>query len=92
MRRSVPIKLRRADRTITQSGGADIFTKLKSFTHSAPGERVPRTSAALPIIGILAITAVEGYALNRGINGTALTAALTAIAALGGAGLGRLLK
>ena len=48
--------------------------------------------AALPIVGILAITAVEGYALNRGINGTALTAALTAIAALGGAGLGRLLK
>ena len=47
---------------------------------------------ALPIVGILAIAAVEGYALNQGINGTALTAALTAIAALGGAGIGRLLK
>ena len=54
------------------------------------GTAAPRM--ALPIVGILAIAAVEGYALNQGINGTALTAALTAIAALGGAGIGRLLK
>ena len=55
-------------------------------------DRNPGAGTVVPIVGILAIAAVEGYALNQGINGTALTAALTAIAALGGAGIGRLLK
>jgi len=54
--------------------------------------KLPRVWAATPFIGILAITGLEGFALSQGINGTALTAALTAIAALGGVGLGRLFK
>ncbi len=41
---------------------------------------------------IITITGLEVYALSRGVNGTALTASLAAIAALGGASIGRLLK
>lgn len=48
--------------------------------------------AAVAGLGIVAVTAVELYALSQGINGTALTAALAAIAGLGGAGIGRFLK
>ena len=69
-----------------------IITKLKELATASHRDKPPRRGTALPIVGILAIAAVEGYALNQGINGTALTAALTAIAALGGAGIGRLLK
>ena len=69
-----------------------IITRLKELATQQRRERTSGTGTALPIVGILAIAAVEGYALNQGINGTALTAALTAIAALGGAGIGRLLK
>ena len=54
--------------------------------------RIPRAWAVVPVVGILCIAGLESYALSQGINGTALTAALTAIAALGGAGLGRLFK
>ena len=43
-------------------------------------------------LGIVAVSAVETYALSQGINGTALTASLAAIAGLGGAGLGRMLR
>ena len=48
--------------------------------------------AAVAALGILSVTGVELYALSKGINGTALTASLAAIAALGGTGVGRLLK
>ncbi len=41
---------------------------------------------------IVVITGLEGYALSQGVNGTALTASLAAIAGLGGASIGRLLK
>lgn len=47
---------------------------------------------AVAILGILAIAGLEGYALSQGINGSALTASLTAIAGIGGAGFGRVLK
>ena len=48
--------------------------------------------AAVAALGIVSVTAVEMYALSQGINGTALTASLAAIAGLGGTGVGRLLK
>lgn len=48
--------------------------------------------AGVAALGIIAVAGLEGYALSQGINGTALTASLSAIAALGGTGLGRLLK
>lgn len=53
---------------------------------------VARRWAAVAALGILAITGVEVYALSQGINGTALTASLAAIAGLGGAGIGRFLR
>lgn len=43
-------------------------------------------------LGITAIASLEAYALSQGINGTALTASMAAIAALGGVGAGRLFK
>ncbi len=48
--------------------------------------------AAVAALGIVSVTAVELYALSQGIDGSALTASLAAIAGLGGAGVGRLLK
>jgi len=53
---------------------------------------VARRWAAVAGLGILAVTTVELYALSQGINGTALTASLGAIAGLGGAGIGRFFK
>lgn len=38
----------------------------------------------IPILAIVAITALEGFALARGVNGTGLSLALAAIAGLGG--------
>ena len=55
-------------------------------------DKLPKAWVVVPLMAILAIAGLESYALSQGINGTALTAALTAIAALGGAGLGRLFK
>ena len=52
----------------------------------------PNRWAAVGALGKVSVTAVEMYALSQGINGTALTASLAAIAGLGGAGVGRLLK
>ena len=54
--------------------------------------KIVRRWAAVAGLGIVAVTAVELYALTQGINGTALTASLAAIAGLGGTGVGRLLK
>ncbi len=51
-----------------------------------------RPWAVVAALGIVAVTAVELYALSPGINGPALTSSLAAIAGLGGAGVGRLLK
>ncbi len=43
-------------------------------------------------LGIVAVSGIETYALSQGIDGTALTVSLAAIAGLGGAGLGRILR
>ena len=48
-----------------------------------------RNWALVALAGILAIAGLEGYALSRGIDGDALTAALVSIGVLGGAGFGR---
>ena len=48
------------------SGGDDIFSKLKEIAKPVKRERLPKSGLALPIIGILAIAGLEGYALNRG--------------------------
>ena len=54
--------------------------------------KIDKTYATVAGITILAIAGLEGYALSQGIDGTALTAALAAIAGLGGAGIGRMFK
>jgi hypothetical protein len=51
-----------------------------------------RRWAVVAALAILAVAGIEGYALSQGIDGNALTAALTAIAGIGGAGFGRVLK
>ena len=48
--------------------------------------------AAVAGLTIVTIAGLEVYALSQGINGSALTASLAAIAGLGGASVGRLLK
>jgi len=53
---------------------------------------VEKAYAVVAGLTILTIAGLESYALSQGVNGTALTASLTAIAGLGGAGIGRLLK
>ena len=57
-----------------------------------PESRFSRRWAVVAGLGIVAVSGVETYALSQGINGTALTASLAAIAGLGGAGLGRMLR
>lgn len=54
--------------------------------------RSSRSWAVVVGLGIVAVSGIETYALSQGIDGTALTASLAAIAGLGGAGLGRLLR
>ena len=54
--------------------------------------RFSRAWAVVAGLGIVAVSGIETYALSQGINGSALTASLAAIAALGGAGLGRMLR
>jgi hypothetical protein len=54
--------------------------------------RLSRRWAAVAALAILAVAGLESYALSQGIDGSALTAALTAIAGIGGAGFGRVLK
>lgn len=54
--------------------------------------RISKTYAVVAALTIVTIAGLEGYALSQGINGTALTTSLAAIAGLGGAGIGRLLK
>ena len=54
--------------------------------------RSSRSWAVVAGLGIVAVSGIETYALSQGVNGTALTASLAAIAGLGGAGLGRLLR
>ena len=54
--------------------------------------RLAKSWALIAGLGIFAIAGLEAYALSQGINGTALTASMAAIAALGGTGLGRLFK
>ena len=54
--------------------------------------RFSRRWAVVAGLGIVAVSGIETYALSQGIDGTALTASLAAIARLGGAGLGRMLR
>ena len=54
--------------------------------------KISNAYAAVAGLTIIAIAGIEGYALSQGVDGTALTASLAAIAALGGAGIGRLFK
>ena len=54
--------------------------------------RFSRPWAVVAGMGIVAVSGIETYALSQGIDGTALTVSLAAIAGLGGAGIGRLLR
>ena len=54
--------------------------------------RISKAYAVVAALTIVTIAGLEGYALSQGRNGTALTTSLAAIAGLGGAGIGRLLK
>ncbi len=54
--------------------------------------KIAKTYAAVASLTIMVIAGLEGYALSQGVNGTALTASLAAVAGLGGASFGRLLK
>lgn len=54
--------------------------------------RFSRPWAIVAGLGIIAVTGIETYALSQGIDGTALTVSLAAIAGLGGAGIGRMLR
>ena len=64
------------------------------LTHSKEGReaRFSRPWAVVAGLGIVAVSGIETYALSQGINGTALTVSLAAIAGLGGAGVGRMLR
>ena len=64
------------------------------LAHSKEGReaRFSRPWAVVAGLGIVAVSGIETYALSQGINGTALTVSLAAIAGLGGAGLGRMLR
>ena len=57
-----------------------------------PWSNFERDYAAVAELTIVTIAGLESYALGQGVDGTALTASLAAIAGLGGAGIGRLLK
>ena len=54
--------------------------------------RFSRPWAVVAGLGIVAVSGIETYALSQGIDGTALTVSLAAIAGLGGAGVGRMLR
>jgi len=54
--------------------------------------KAPRVYCAIAVLTIVIIAGLEGYALSQGINGTALTASLAAIAGVGGTSIGRLPK
>ena len=58
----------------------------------APKGRYSRPWAIVAGLGIVAVSGIETYALSQGVDGTALTVSLAAIAALGGAGVGRILR
>lgn len=53
---------------------------------------IDKAYAVVAGLTIVTIAGLESYALSKGVNGTALTASLAAIAGLGGASIGRLLK
>mgnify|MGYP001260271010 CR=1 FL=1 len=56
------------------------------------GPRIDKAYAVVAGLTIVAIVGLESYALSQGVDGNALTAALAAIAGIGGAGIGRLFK
>ena len=55
-------------------------------------DKLAKRWVTIAALGIIVIVALEGFALYQGINGSALTTSLAAIAALGGTGIGKLLK
>jgi len=59
---------------------------------SATRFKLDKAFAAVAGVTIVAIASLEGYALSQGVDGTALTASLAAIAGLGGASIGRMFK
>ena len=61
---------------------------MRSFSPS----KISKAYAAVASLTIVTIAGLESYALSQGVDGTALTASLAAIAALGGASIGRLFK
>ncbi len=61
---------------------------MRSFSPS----KISKVYAAVASLTIVTIAGLEGYALSQGVDGTALKASLAAIAALGGASIGRLFK
>ena len=52
---------------------------------------IGKAYAVIAGLTIVTIAGPASYALGKGVDGRALTASLTAIAGLGGAGIGRLL-
>jgi|TARA_B100002003_G_scaffold217401_1_gene217599 hypothetical protein len=56
------------------------------------GPKFDKAYIAVAGVTIIAIVGLEIYALSQGVDGNALTAALAAIAGIGGAGIGRLFK
>lgn len=56
------------------------------------GPRFDRAYVAVAGLTIIAIVGLESFALSQGVDGNALTAALAAIAGIGGAGIGRMFK
>ena len=57
-----------------------------------PRFRLDKAYAAVAGLTIITIAGLEAYALSQGVNGTALTASLAAVAGLGGAGISRLFR
>tara|TARA_B100000315_G_C14569911_1_gene584939 strand:- start:1473 stop:1658 length:186 start_codon:yes stop_codon:yes gene_type:complete len=53
---------------------------------------IAKAYAVIAGLTIVTIAGLEVYALSQGVDGTALTASLAAIAGIGGAGIGRLFK
>ncbi len=58
----------------------------------SPRSRIAKAYAVIAGLTIVTIAGLESYALSQGVDGTALTASLAAIAGIGGAGIGRLFK
>ncbi len=61
------------------------------MSHFSP-RTIDKAYALIAGLTIVTIAGLESYALSKGVDGNALTASLAAIAGLGDASIGRLLK